>query len=162
VTHWKKLREPPPYLGAWSFEIPGKLGEYRRVVFVITGVTSDKVKSTEKPKGEKCLLLWFKTADGKPVPKAMVCNATNAKTLESLYGADVEGWIDKACEVYVADVRVGSDQVKGLRISSRRPQLGAEEKSFEEAPPNDETREQHDKAFGRGQDEGREPGSDDK
>lgn len=146
MTHWKKLREPPPHLGAWSFEVPNKVGEYRRVVFEIERITSDKVVSAEKKNGEKCLLLWFKG-----VTKPMIANATNCRTLSSLYGVDVECWPGKFCEVYVVDVQVGREKVKGLRISSKKPAPKAGD--FVEAPVNEETRAAQDEAFGRGQEE---------
>jgi hypothetical protein len=154
MTHWKQLREPPPYLGAWSFELPGQPGKYRRAVFRITKVESARVKSVEKPNGERCILLWFE-AKGGPVKKPMVCNATNAKTLESIYGVDVEDWQKQLCEIYVADVTVGRNKTKGLRISSKRPRDFGE--AFEEVPFNEETRAQQDAAFARGQEE---PGAD--
>jgi hypothetical protein len=68
------------------------------------------------------------------------------------------GWVGKRCTVYAADVRVGGQTVKGLRIMSKRPTAPGEE--LEDVPVNEATRSAQDAAFGRGldDDEERVPG----
>ena len=115
MTHWRSFQEKE-FLGHWSLEKDGKT---RDVTVTIRKVGGGLVKSTEKPRGDKCIVLHFER-----VPKPMVCNTTNAKIIESLYGSDVEGWVGKAITLYATDVpdpkRRGAT-VKGLRVRPFKP-----------------------------------------
>src|SRR5436190_5464502 len=48
--------------------------------------------------------------------KRLVCNRTNANTIEELYGSDTDGWIGKQITLFVAPVQFQGRRVNGLRV----------------------------------------------
>lgn len=119
--HWRSYQDRE-FLGHWSLE---KNGQYRDAVVTIARVGGGLVKSAEKPHGDKCVILHFAK-----VTKPMVCNSTNCKTIETMYGPDVEGWKGKDITLYVADVadpKKRGATIKGLRVRPRRPTTPGEQ-----------------------------------
>jgi hypothetical protein len=59
----------------------------------------------------------------KSIPKQMILNATNRRTLSAAFGADVKNWTGKTIEIYVQDgIRKpgkGGGTTTGLRIAAK-------------------------------------------
>jgi hypothetical protein len=59
----------------------------------------------------------------KGLPKQMILNATNRRTLSAAFGADTKNWVGKKIEVYVQDgIRKpgkGGGTTTGLRIAAK-------------------------------------------
>lgn len=108
-THWKKAYNPN-YFGSWCFE-PGK-----DMVLTIAGVAQEPV-SDEKGRSELCMVIRWKETGAKP----MICNKTNAKSIEKLVGSPyIEDWVGHRLQLYVDhDVRFGREKVDGVRIRPR-------------------------------------------
>jgi hypothetical protein len=81
-------------------------------------VGSNLLKTKDTPKGKRKCVITFEGAR-----KKFVSNTTNCETIESLYGADTDGWIGKLVTLYQADVRnpKGKGTIKGIRVSSKPP-----------------------------------------
>lgn len=108
-THWKRLYNPN-YLGAWSFA-PGQ-----DMVLTVDHVVQEEV-SDQTGRKEQCMVVYFRERGAKP----MVCNKTNAKSIEKLAGSPyLEDWPGTRLQLYVDhNVRFGADRVDGVRIRKR-------------------------------------------
>jgi len=101
-VHWRKNHESASN-NLTSADIydeknsaPNKPAYFSPVV-LIERASSDRVKSAEKPKGEKRNFVYFK---GKSKPLAL--NVTNCKTLESLSGSpDPAHWVGLTIQLFV-------------------------------------------------------------
>ena len=111
-THWKNLANYD-YLGAYS------LGEKPEVTLTIERVKVERVTGNGGV-SDDCLILYFKeTKVDDIIVKPMVCNKTNAKMIEKIYGTPyIEEWIDKKVTIIVAEARVQRDIVPCLRIKN--------------------------------------------
>ena len=98
------------YIGSW--DLPRDRDAVVKIRDVKAAVLNNGRQSNKKP------ILYF---DGKE--KGMVCNKTNAKTVASLYGNDVAGWIGKSIALYVATTRdpSGGDDVECIRVRPTPP-----------------------------------------
>ena len=108
-THWKKAYNPN-YFGSWCFE-PGK-----DMVLTIDGAAQEPV-SDEKGKTELCMVIHWRELGAKP----LICNKTNAKTIEKLVGSPyIEDWPGHRLQLYIdPNVRFGRERVGGVRIRPR-------------------------------------------
>lgn len=102
------------FMGAWD------LPDGRDAVVTITRVEAGKVsngtKSDRKP------LVFIAGRDGKERPKPIVLNATNGKTIASLYSPKVEAWVGKRITLYKANVQaVGGGTVEAIRVRPSAP-----------------------------------------
>lgn len=110
-THWKKLTNPD-YLGAYALD-PGK-----DMILTIKGVTLEKITGADGKK-EECTVIRFV----EPV-KPMICNNTNAKTIEKIYKTPfIEEWAGRKIQIYTAEVKAFGDVVDALRIRAYVPKL---------------------------------------
>jgi hypothetical protein len=107
----------------------------KSVVVVINEIEFDTIGKDSK-EGKK-LILSFKGKD-----KKMVCNKTNAKTLEKLYGDDTDDWIGRPIKLVSREVEFQGDVVWALRVSLEKPTLGPApatapepEEDLDEPPP---------------------------
>lgn len=114
LTHWKKLTNPD-YLGAYALE-SGK-----DMILTIKNVTRETVTGAEGKK-EECTIIHF-AENVKP----MICNATNAKMIQKLYGTPyIEEWSGRAIQIYIkTGIKVGGETTDGLRIRPAIPQQTA-------------------------------------
>lgn len=98
------------YIGSW--DLPRDRDAVVKIRDVKAAVLNNGRQSNKKP------ILYF---DGKE--KGMVCNKTNAKTVASLYGNDVAGWIGKSIALYVATTRdpSGGGDVECIRVRPAAP-----------------------------------------
>ena len=137
-THWRSMQDRE-FLGVWSLQRGGK--QVDEVTLTIERVEAATVKSAEKPKGDKCPVLYFRG-----VKKPMVCNSTNGKTLEGMFGPYVEEWAGKNVTLYAGDVRnPKGGTMKGLRIRQRRPTAPAE--TLPDVPTDEAARAANKAAF---------------
>lgn len=69
--------------------------------------------------------------DKKPVAyfhgkeKALALNATNCKTIATMYGNDVDDWVDKWITLYPTTTEMGGQTVECIRVRPRAPQVRA-------------------------------------
>lgn len=108
MTHWKQNFNYK-YTGAYELQP----GEEKTVT--IQRLTNEDVMSTDGKK-QKCLVAYFAESS-----KPMVLNKTNCKTIEKLYGPDVEQWPDKKITIFAAHVKAFGEMVDALRIRPTVP-----------------------------------------
>lgn len=103
------------YIG--HFDLPRDKDAIVRIREVKAAVLNNGRSQNKKP------VLFF---DGKE--KGMVCNKTNAKTIASLHGNDVAGWIGKSIALYVATTRdpSGGGDVECIRVRPTAPKVEKE------------------------------------
>lgn len=108
-THWKRAYNPN-YFGGWCFE-PGK-----DMVLTIDCAVQEPV-SDEKGKTELCMVIRWREPGAKP----LICNKTNAKTIEKLVESPyIEDWPGHRLQLYFdPNVRFGRERVGGVRIRPR-------------------------------------------
>lgn len=109
MTDYRSMYEKQ-FVGSWD------LPDDRDAVVIIDrcepGEVSNGAKKDKRP------LLYLK---GKSKP--IVLNATNGKTIASLYGNKVEAWVGKPIALYKANVQgVGGGMVEAIRIRPTAPQ----------------------------------------
>jgi len=145
--NWRTLIEKD-YLAAWDLVVPDTMTP-KDYTLQIARVESKKLVTKEQPKGKRRCVLHFERAE-----KAFVANATNCTVIESMYGADVDGWIGKSITLYQGDVRnpKGAGTIKGIKVRPKAPTGSAE--PIKAAPVNESMRAEQNDAFGR------EPGDD--
>ena len=108
-THWKKLTNPD-YLGAYSIEN----GE--DILATIKTVAVENVTGADGKK-EQCTVIRF-AENLKP----FICNKTNAKMIEKIYGTPyIEDWTNKKILLYAAKVKSFGEMVEALRIRPYPP-----------------------------------------
>lgn len=151
MTHWRKMQDRN-FLGAWSLEKDGKPVD---VTLEIAKVEAAMVQSAEKPRGQKCPIVWFKN-----VKKPLVLNNTNGKTIESFYGEHVEEWIGKLVTLYATTTSVAGVKTPCVRVRSKRPAAGQGAGTVPNDGDDEVMRAQQKAAIA--QSEAREPGSDDR
>ena len=110
------------FIGSWD------LPEDRDAICVIERVEAGKISNGTKT--DKKPLVYLRSAKGS-LDRPFVLNATNMKTIASLYGYKVEGWIGKAIALYRTQVNgVGGGVVDAIRVRPNAPQM---QKKGEEA-----------------------------
>jgi hypothetical protein len=112
-THWKKLRNPD-YIG--SYELMIEDGKSKELVVTIKDVKKEMVMSGDGKKDE-CMVAHL--VDQKP----FILNATNAKTIASLYGAFIEDWQGKTITLFVQRVKAFGGWHDALRVRPNAPTL---------------------------------------
>lgn len=101
------------YLGSW--DIPEDRDAVCIIERVEAGLINNGTKADKKP------LVYVRSAKGS-LPKPLVLNSTNMKTVANLYGYKVEGWIGKPIALFKAVVTgVGGGQVEAIRIRPTAP-----------------------------------------
>jgi hypothetical protein len=98
------------YLGAYSLPDGGDMD------VTIINTESSKVKNAQSPNGEECFIVYFKEAD-----KPMILNATNCKTIQTLYSPFIEDWIGKRVTLYSKMVKAFGTKTDALRIRDFAP-----------------------------------------
>jgi len=107
-THWKKAFNPN-YIGAWSIE------EGQDLIVQIEKAQQEELTNQDGKK-ENCLVVHLKGQ------KPMVCNKTNAKTIQIVTGSPyIEDWAGKSIQLYVEQVRAFGEIVPALRVRPVRP-----------------------------------------
>lgn len=101
-THWKKLFNPE-YIGAYW------LPDGEDVTVTIDFVQREVVTGTGGKK-EECSVAHLQGH------KPFILNATNNKTIASLYGPYIEDWAGQQITLFASTARLGGDTVECLRI----------------------------------------------
>lgn len=109
-THWKKLHNPN-YFGCYCFK-----GD-EDIILTVKNVAKETVKD-DKGRDSECMVINF-VENIKP----FICNKTNAKMIEKLYGTPfIEDWGGHKLQFYAdRNVRFGRDKVEGVRIRPFKP-----------------------------------------
>lgn len=103
-THWKKLTNPD-FLGAYALE-PGE-----DKTLTIARASKESFIGTAGKKDEGIVIHW------KENEKPMICNVTNAKTVEKVTGSPyIEDWAGKKITLYIAEVSAFGETVDALRV----------------------------------------------
>ena len=106
-THWKSMTDRD-YI--FAFDLNGK-----DMTVTIARVTQGELtnaggKKTKKP------VVYFERAQ-----KGLALNATNAKTIATLYGNYVESWTGKQVTLYPSTTSMGGETVECVRIRPSVP-----------------------------------------
>lgn len=113
--HWKNLANYD-YLGAYSLD-----GVAEEVTLTIKEINR-KLVTAQGGSSEMCTIAHFeeKEVNG-VVVKPMVLNATNCKTLESVFGTPhIEKWVGKRFTVKASETKMGREIVPCLRIKHEK------------------------------------------
>jgi hypothetical protein len=105
-THWKKLHNPD-YLGAYSLDD-------KTMVVQISRVEKREIMGSD---GKKDEAIVAELVGQKP----MILNATNCKTIASLYGNYIEDWAGKKITLFIMNVRAFGTTTEALRVESTIP-----------------------------------------
>ena len=111
-THWKKLHNPD-YLGAYSLDESTMVVEIKKV----------EKREIMGADGKKDDAVVAELVGQKP----MILNATNMKTIASLYGNYIEDWVGKKITLFVATVKAFGTTTDALRVESKVPKSGLPE-----------------------------------
>ena len=99
------------------------------IAVTIKNVTIEEFKGDNGQ--EQKLLLTFRELD-----KGMICNKTNCKVIEKLYGEETDDWVGKKITLYPAEVQFKDDMVEAIRVRLRPP--GGTMFPTDERQPGDE------------------------
>lgn len=117
-THWRK-KDNPNYLGAYAMPLPRK-----DVILTIKDMTWEKVVG-EGGKSDQAKILSFEEN-----VKPMILNATNGKTIASIYKSPaIEDWRGKKIQLFVDWIKDRSSglMIECLRVRPLIPQVGLPE-----------------------------------
>ena len=115
MTDYRSLFEKK-YLGSW--DVP----EDRDVVVVIARVVSGTIEGGPGIKKAKKGMLYFSNV--RNTDKPMVFGATVGKTIASLYGKEIEGWIGKPIALYRTTTSAqGGEIVECIRVRPEKPAM---------------------------------------
>ncbi len=125
MPHWRSMLDSK-YV--FAYDLDGK--ERTLTISRVEGgeLEGDKGRKTKKP------LVYFKESKtGKP----LALNATNGKTIERMYGGDVDGWIGKRVTLYPTTCEMAGETRDCIRIRPRAPTAQRQQTAPAEAPPTD-------------------------
>jgi hypothetical protein len=124
------------YVGSW--DIP----DGKDITVTISSVSGGELAGVGGRKSKKPLLTLKGTA------KKLALNATNGKTIATMYGKDIEGWVGKKISLYKSTTRDpnGDGETECIRVRPRVPVAGPSSPATsqvpaEEAPISDEQSE---------------------
>jgi len=109
-THWKNNFDYQ-YLGGYSID-----GD--DLELTIVEVKNEDVEG-QKGQKESCMVIYFEEVD-----KGMICNKTNAKMIQSLYGSPyLEDWVGKKIILGTEPVTAFGETTDALRIRAYKPKV---------------------------------------
>lgn len=107
-THWKNNFDYQ-YLGGYSID-----GEDKTLT--IKAVKTEKVQGTSG-RSEDCMVIYFEEEE-----KGMICNKTNAKTIQKVHGTPyIEEWTGKRIVLGTEKVTAFGETTDALRIRAYKP-----------------------------------------
>lgn len=107
ATHWKSLTDRE-YI--FAFDLKG-MDVTVTIAKVVAGeLTSTGGRKTKKP------VVFFEDKE-----KGLALNATNAKTIATLYGNYVEKWIGQTITIYPTTTTMGGETVECIRVRPKLP-----------------------------------------
>jgi hypothetical protein len=89
-------------------------------VLVIDRVEPAQIKGTSGEEKKAPVIFFSNVRDKK---KGLVCNATNAKTISTLYGRHIEAWRGKAIAIYATTTMAFGENVECIRIRPVAPPM---------------------------------------
>lgn len=111
-THWRSVK-PSPYLAA--VDLDGK-----DMVVTIECVHVGEVEG-EKGRKDECRIATL-SQNGVDLPKQLLLNVTNCKSLQKLTGSNfLEDWNKQRVSLYVTQTKLKGETVDGIRIRLTRP-----------------------------------------
>ena len=120
------------YVGSW--DIP----DGKDITVTIASVAGGELTGVGGRKSKKPLLTLKGTV------KKLALNATNGKTIATMYGKDIEGWVGKRISLYKSTTRDpnGDGETECIRVRPRAPVAGPSspaqsQEPAEEAPDSD-------------------------
>ena len=102
MGHYRRLYDSP-WLASWDID--------KDTVVTIKQVVAGEVGGHQGQAMKKRPIVFFEGAT-----KGMVCNATNGKSIASMYGNDTDDWIGKRITLYTTDVEVAGAKVGAIRV----------------------------------------------
>ena len=106
-TDYRSMYEKD-YLGAWDFTEGDKTLTIKKAQR--GELTGSGGRKTKKP------VVYFQETE-----KGLALNATNGKTIATLYGPMVEDWAGKKITLYASRTTMGSEEVDCVRIRPQAP-----------------------------------------
>lgn len=108
-----------PYMSSVDFALPN--GAYETRHLVVRWIEREDIDGADKPKD----VVYFDKSDGSAHPQGLVLNATNYKTIKSLYGSLRSKIIGQELELYTVDTQTpAGEAVKGIRVRAPQSELG--------------------------------------
>lgn len=107
ATHWKSLTDRE---FIFAFDLDGRDVTVTIAKVVAGELTSAGGKKTKKP------VVFF---EGKA--KGLALNASNAKTIATLYGNYVEAWVGKQITMYPTTTQMNGETVECIRLRPKVP-----------------------------------------
>lgn len=122
MTHYRNLFDAGKYLGAWH--LPVATDAVIEIESCTGGVLENGKVKTKKP----VIKMVAKTL-------LFALNKTNAKTIASLYGPDVDAWKGKRIALYVGETRHPDTGLMGpcVRVRPKAPGVGSKGGAIDEA-----------------------------
>jgi hypothetical protein len=108
LTHWKQLVDTR-FLGVYS------LPNGQDLTLTIRHAEK-KMVTVGSGKSENLMHVWFEEEE-----KALICNKTNGKIIEGLYGWAWQKWVGKRITLYAATTKMGRETVDCLRVREKVP-----------------------------------------
>lgn len=112
-THWKSMTDRD---FIFAFDLNGKDVTVEIEKVVAGELTSTGGRKTKKP------VVYFKDK-----AKGLALNATNAKTIASLYGNYVEKWVGQRVTLFPTTTQMGGETVECIRIRPSVPTSSTKE-----------------------------------
>jgi len=112
VTDYRQFFDKPTLR---AYDLQG-----RDVVVTIAAVKQGSAKNKD---GERKMPALFFVGKSKP----LLLNATNGKTIESMYGKNPKGWLNKQLVIYPTVVPMGPERVDAIRIRPTPPKAGTKD-----------------------------------
>jgi hypothetical protein len=107
MAHWKSFYDKE-FL--YSFDLDGK-----DITVTIEKVTGGEVIGEGGKKSKKPMLHIVGTK------KRLALNVTNGKTIETLYGKDVQNWKGKRVTLFPSTTKFGSETMDCIRVRPKIP-----------------------------------------
>ena len=125
-THFKKLKNPN-FIGSW--DLADENGIMKDRVFTIDKVGKEQVHDGKGGQDE-CVVIYLKNS------KPFIPNATNLKTIASIYGNYIEDWEGQKIKLTVKRIKAFGDFHDALRVVKEKiekPEFTPESKTWNDA-----------------------------
>jgi hypothetical protein len=107
---------------AGQFVNAAELPMGRRIPAVITAAAAQTIGQGDQASFK--IVLDLRAHDGRPWPKQVVLNKTNAVMLSAVMGDDTAAWISQSIEIWRERVMFAGKLVDGMRMSAASPPSG--------------------------------------
>ena len=104
---------------AGDYVSASELPEGRRIAAVIQFAGVEEVGQQDQQR--KRVALTLAAPDGRPWPRKLVCNKTNAGILAASYGDETAGWMGRPIEVWQAPTPFQGKIVPGIKLAVPAP-----------------------------------------